>query len=89
VPGLAQGAEFVPAVGDGRHRFEFAITVDARVEKGFPLGRARLAAVAEAFNLFNNAHEVEEDVVTGSAFRTPTASQPPRVLRVGVRLDLR
>jgi len=89
VPGLAQGTEFVPAVPNGRHRFEFAITVDARIEKGFHLGRARLAAVAEAFNLLANAHEVEEDVVTGPAFRTPTASQPPRVFRVGVRLDLR
>jgi hypothetical protein len=89
VPGLAQGTEFVPAVPNGRHRFEFAITVDARIEKGFHLGRARLAAVAEAFNLLANAHEVEEDVVTGPAFRTPIASQPPRVFRVGVRMDLR
>lgn len=89
VPGLAQGTEFVPAVPNGRHRFEFAITVDARVEKGFHLGRARLAAVAEGFNLLHNAHEVEEDVVTGPGFRTPTASQPPRVFRVGLRLDLR
>jgi len=45
--------------------------------------------VAEGFNLFNNAHEVEEDVVSGPGFRTPTASQPPRVVRVGLRLDLR
>jgi hypothetical protein len=86
---LAQGAEAVQAVPNGRHRFEFAITLDARVEKGFRLGRARLAAVAEAFNLLGNAHEVEEYVVTGAAFRTPTASQPPRVFRFGVRLDLR
>jgi hypothetical protein len=88
VRGLAQGAEAIQAVPNGRHRFEFAITVDARAEKGFRLGRARLAAVAEAFNLLGNAHEVEEDVVTGPAFRTPTASQPPRVWRFGLRLDL-
>jgi hypothetical protein len=86
--GLAQGAEAVPAVPNGRHRFEFALTLDARIEKGLRLGKARLAAVAEGFNLLGNAHEVEEDVVTGPAFRTPTASQPPRVFRFGLRLDL-
>ena len=85
---LPQGAEAIQAVPNGRHRFEFAITLDARVEKGFRLGRARLAAVAEAFNLLGNAHEVEEDVVTGPAFRTPTADQPPRVWRFGLRVDL-
>jgi hypothetical protein len=86
--GLAQGAEALQAVPNGRHRFEFAITVDARIEKGLRLGRARLAAVAEGFNLLANAHEVEEDVVSGPAFRTPTASQPPRVFRFGLRLDV-
>lgn len=86
---LAQGAEAVQAVPNGRHRFEFAITLDARLEKGFRFGRTRVAAVAEAFNLLGNKHEVEEYVVTGEAFRTPTASQPPRVFRFGVRLDVR
>jgi hypothetical protein len=86
---LAQGAEAVQAVPNGRHRFEFAISADARLEKGLDLGRARLAVVAEAFNLLGNAHEAEEDVVSGPAFRAVTASQPPRVFRFGVRLDLR
>jgi hypothetical protein len=76
-------------VPSGRHRFEFAISADARLEKGLDLGRARLAVVAEAFNLLGNAHEAEEDVVSGPAFRAVTASQPPRVFRFGVRLDLR
>ncbi|HVR70633.1 MAG TPA: hypothetical protein VMT87_07280 [Vicinamibacteria bacterium] len=86
---LAQGAEAVQAVPNGRHRFEFAISVDARIEKGLDLGRARLALVAEGFNLLGNAHEAEEDVLTGAAFRAVTASQPPRVFRFGLRLDLR
>jgi hypothetical protein len=29
--------------------------------------------------------EVEEDIVYGPSFRTVTAVQPPRVLRLGVR----
>ncbi len=86
---LGQGVEAIQAVPNGRHRFEFAITVDARAEKGFDLGRSRVALVAEAFNVLGNAHEVEEDVVSGPGFRAVTASQPPRVLRFGLRLDLR
>jgi hypothetical protein len=88
-PGLPQGTEMVQAVPNGRHRFEFALTLDARLEKGFTFGRARLAVVAEAFNLLANAHEVEEDPVSGPTFRTPTANQPPRVFRFGLRVDLR
>ena len=41
----------------------------------------------EAFNLLQTRHEVEEDVLSGPAFRTPTLVQPPRVVRAGLRLD--
>jgi hypothetical protein len=84
---LAQGPEPIQAIPNGRARFTYTLSVDARVEKGVSLGRARLAAVFEAFNLLDNAHEVEEDVVTGPAYRTITAVQPPRALRLGVRVD--
>jgi hypothetical protein len=84
---LAQGPEPIRAIPNGRSRFTYTLTVDARVEKGFTVGRTRLGAILEAFNLLDNAHEVEEDVVTGPSFRTITAVQPPRALRVGVRVD--
>jgi len=87
VPSLHQGPEAVRGIPNGRSRFTFTMTVDARVEKGFGLGRARLAAVLEAFNLLGDAREVEEDVVTDPAYRQVTAVQPPRALRLGVRLD--
>jgi hypothetical protein len=51
------------------------------------VGRVRLSAVAEGFNLLGTAHEVEEDVLTGPGFRTPTAQQPPRAFRLGLRLE--
>jgi hypothetical protein len=51
------------------------------------LGRTRLAGVFEVFNILDNAHEVEENVVTGPAYRTITAVQPPRAVRIGVRVD--
>jgi hypothetical protein len=69
------------------HRFKYTLTVDARIEKGLTFGPGRLALVAEAFNLLGLRNEVEEDPVSGPPFRTPTAVQPPRVLRLGLRLD--
>ena len=41
--------------------------------------------ILQVFNLLNTNNEVEEDEVTGPAFRTPTAVQPPRSVRLGVR----
>jgi hypothetical protein len=69
------------------HRFSYTLTLDLRAEKGFRLGRRRLAVVAEAFNLLGLDNEVEEDAVWGTAFRDPTAVQPPRVVRLGARFD--
>lgn len=86
-PALAQGAEAVRAIPNGRSRFAYTLSLDARAEQGIDVGRTRLSAVAEGYNLLGTAHEVEEDVLTGTAFRTPTAQQPPRVFRLGLRLD--
>ncbi len=87
VPDLNQGPEAIQAYTRGHSRFTFSFTLDARVEKGFRLGGGRLALVGEAFNLLNNAIEVEEDPVVTRRFRATTAVQPPRAIRVGVRLD--
>jgi hypothetical protein len=86
LPGLRQGTDFVMAIPRGRARFTFAITWDARVEKTFAVGRGQLGALFEVFNLLDNTNEVEEDEVTGPAYRTMTAIQPPRTFRAGVRL---
>ena len=45
-----------------------------------------MAIVVDGYNLINLTEEVEERVVTGPAFRTPSAIQPPRTVRVGARL---
>lgn len=85
--GLNQGTEIIHTYPRGLQRFTFAFTFDARVELHWPLGSRRsIALAADAFNLFETANEVEEDVVTGPGFRTITAVQPPRVVRLGLRL---
>jgi hypothetical protein len=86
-PDLAQGPEPIPAYPRGATRFTYTLTLDARVEKRLRVGPGLVALVLEGFNLLNAGNEVEEDVVSSASFRTATAVQPPRALRVGVRVD--
>jgi len=86
-PDLNQGPEPVKAITNGDSRFTYVLTIDARLEKGFTLGRTRLAGVVEAFNLRGTGIEVEEDVTWGPSYRTTSAVQPPRALRLGLRFD--
>ena len=85
VPGLNQGAEAVQAFANGRSRFAFTATLDARVQKGLQFRGLRLDAVVDVYNLLNMGKEVEEYVVTGPRFRETTAVQPPRAFHLGLR----
>ena len=86
VPDLAGGPEMVHAYRMGRTRFTYTGTIDARVEKRFTIGGRRAGVRFDAFNLTNLGNEVEEDVVSGPAFRRSTAVQPPLTLRLGFHL---
>ena len=88
VPQLNQGAEAIRAYREGRTRFTYALTVDARIEKHVTVGAFDVGGVFEAFNLLNTKNEVEEDVLTGPNFRATTFVQPPRVFRLGLRLGM-
>jgi hypothetical protein len=84
---LPQGLTAVQAIPRGRARFTFIATLDARVEKEFLwAGGRRAAVVVEAFNLTGRANEVEEVVVSGNSYRQVTLREPPRTVRVGLRL---
>jgi hypothetical protein len=87
VPGLHQGAEAIRAFADGDSRFTFTGTLDLRLQKGLTIGRRRVALIADAFNLINLGNEVEERVVTGDRFRTVIATQPPRAVHLGARIE--
>jgi hypothetical protein len=87
VPNLNQGPDVVMAYPRGGNRFTYTATLDARVEKGLVLGGRRCGVSLEAFNLLNAAKEVEENVLTTASFRTPIFVQPPRTLRLGVRIE--
>jgi hypothetical protein len=56
------------------------------VQKSLHLHGTKLTAILEVFNLLNNSKEVEENVVTGALFRSTTAVQPPRAVRIAARV---
>ncbi|MGC4081332.1 MAG: hypothetical protein QM736_04260 [Vicinamibacterales bacterium] len=87
LPNLNQGVEAVQAYPNAGSRYTFTGTLDLRVQKGFRAGAARVDAIVDAYNLFTRNNEVEEYVVNGVGFRTPTAIQPPRSIHVGLRLS--
>jgi outer membrane receptor protein involved in Fe transport len=87
VPTLNQGPDLVRAFASGGSRFTFTATLDVRLQKMFTVQGYRVGGFADGYNLTNRNDEVEERVVTGDAFRTPTAFQPPRTFRVGARFE--
>jgi hypothetical protein len=84
---LNQGPELVRAVPNGRHRFTYIMTVDARLARRFETRAGALALALEAFNLFDQRSSVEEHVLSDAEFRRSTAVQPPRVLRLGMAFE--
>jgi len=85
-PDLNQGAEAIRAYRAARTRFTYTLTADARVQVPVTIGKQRFDVVWDVFNFVNRDNEVEEWVVTGPAFRTPTAWQPRPVMHLGVRV---
>ena len=86
MPGLNQGAEAVRAFRNGRTRFSFTSNLDVRLQKGFAIGGHRLVGIFEAYNLFDEYFEYEEETVSGPTSRQRTATQPPFAMHVGIRI---
>jgi hypothetical protein len=83
---LNQGPEAVRAFRNGRTRFTFTMTVDARLQKGFAVDDHQVDVILDAYNLFNQHIQVEEYDVTSTLWRLTTAVQPPRAVHLGLRL---
>jgi hypothetical protein len=84
--GLNQGAEANRAFRNGRTRFTFTMTVDARLQKGFAVGGQKLIAFVDAYNVFNQFLQIEEIAVSGATSRQTSAIQPPIAVHIGVRI---
>jgi hypothetical protein len=71
----------------GTRRMDHVTILDLRVEKGFEVNSLGRAAVFfDAYNLLNANPEQNISWVTGQDFR-PLTIVPPRIARIGVRLD--
>lgn len=60
---------------------------DIRSEKVFTIDRARVTGFFDVYNIFNTNAEQALSTSSGSSFLRPVAITPPRVARVGVRLQ--
>jgi hypothetical protein len=86
VPNLTQGLLAVRAYPNGGTAFTYTGTLDVRLQKVVAQGRSQVALVMDVYNLPNLSNEVTERVVSGPAFRTPTALQPARTIVLGARV---
>jgi hypothetical protein len=93
ITGFNQGPFYVMATPRGQpggFRTQFDLSFDQRVGRDFAVGRLRLSAVVDVFNLLNSNRNLLENDISGPLFpsRAPVEIQNPRVLRFGFRLNL-
>jgi hypothetical protein len=87
--GLNQGPLFIQAHARGVARYEYNMTVDARLEKSVRLGSTVLRLMVDVFNAFNQNLATEESALTNSEFplRFATRIQSPRFFRAGFNFE--
>jgi Carboxypeptidase regulatory-like domain len=61
--------------------------IDVRSEKALVVNRSRITGFFDVYNIFNTNAEQALTTSSGSAFLRPTAITPPRIARIGVKLQ--
>ena len=62
--------------------------LDVRVEKGFRLaGHRRVAGFVDVFNVLDANPEQNTNWSSGTSFLRPVSIVPPRLARIGVKLE--
>ena len=85
---LESGTVRVLAEPMGTRRMDHVTLIDLRVEKGFRVpGERRAAAFIDVYNLLNANPAQNINWSSGSTFLRPLAIVPPRIVRLGARLD--
>ena len=79
------GADFF-AQNLNQNRSENVGLLNFRLDKGFPIGRAKLVGMLDLYNVLN-ADPVTNFNLNTDAFKRVIAVLDPRVLQVGVRLE--
>jgi hypothetical protein len=84
---LNQGPEAVMAYQNGRPtRFTYISTTDMRLQRTTAFGSKQLTLIVDGFNVFNIGREVSEYVIGDTNFRQTSLIEPPRTIRIGVRI---
>ena len=89
VDGLNQGPVFIQTHPRGVSRYEYNMTVDARLEKSLRIGSTVLRLMVDVFNAFNQNQATEESAWTNAEFplRFATRIQSPRLFRAGLNFE--
>jgi hypothetical protein len=61
--------------------------LDIRIDRAFTIGRTRLSPFFDVYNLMNANAEQNITVSSGSSFLRPILIMPPRVMRLGAKVD--
>jgi len=87
VPNLTQVSIPVDLVERGSVRLDRINQLDVRIAKRLPVGKVRLDAIGDIFNVFNSSGVTAEVTAVGPSLRRPTAIVDGRLLRLGFKLD--
>ena len=72
----------------GTRRQENIVATDVRAEKYFTLaGKAKIGAFIDVFNLMNANPAFNLNWTTGPRFLFPSAVMPPRIMKLGIKVD--
>ena len=71
----------------GTRRMDDIVVFDLKTEKQIPLGRTRLRAFVDLFNILNSDAADTTSWATGAAFERPTQIVGPRTARIGFRFE--
>jgi outer membrane receptor protein involved in Fe transport len=72
---------------NGDYRQPTSNILDLRASKAFRFGGRKLEALIDIFNVLNANTILQAGVLTGSTYNVPTQVLPPRVARLGIKLE--
>jgi hypothetical protein len=85
--GLTQGPMLIRSYRNGGAAFTYTGTFDVRLQRSWSVGKGEMTLGVDVYNVGHMGKEVDEYVVSGPRFRTPTAIQPPRTALFTARFE--
>jgi hypothetical protein len=86
VPNLTQVNQSIDVVPNGEYRLQNNNLLDMRIAKLVTIGRTRVEAIADIYNVLNSNATTGEVTTIGPSLGRPSAILDGRLLRVGVQM---